>query len=181
MHRFIALICAALLLTVGIGFAVSAQDEPAEGEQTVLCATPLAEMDGTPATVVIAPSPAASPGGSAPGTPIGLVPCGTPNPEGSSGDNVEAQTTEFTVEMVDIAFSPDTITIPADTDVTINLPNNGVALHDFNIDELDIHTEDVPGGGSTSVTINAPAGTYEFYCSIPGHLEAGMIGTLIVE
>lgn len=83
--------------------------------------------------------------------------------------------------MVDIAFSPDTITIPADTDVTINLPNNGVALHDFNIDELDIHTEDVPGGGSTSVTINAPAGTYEFYCSIPGHLEAGMIGTLIVE
>ena len=26
--------------------------------------------------------------------------------------------------------------------------------------------------------INAPAGTYEYYCNVPGHKEAGMVGTL---
>jgi nitrite reductase (NO-forming) len=83
--------------------------------------------------------------------------------------------------MVDIAFEPTEVTIPANTDVTITLPNNGVAVHNFNIDELGVKSEDVPGGGSTTVTINAPAGTYEFYCSIPGHREAGMVGTLIVQ
>jgi uncharacterized cupredoxin-like copper-binding protein len=31
------------------------------------------------------------------------------------------------------------------------------------------------------VTINAKPGTYQFYCSIPGHKDLGMIGTLIVQ
>ena len=30
-------------------------------------------------------------------------------------------------------------------------------------------------------TISIQPGTYTFYCSIPGHREAGMVGTLIVE
>ena len=29
--------------------------------------------------------------------------------------------------------------------------------------------------------INAPPGTYEYYCNVTGHKEAGMVGTLIVE
>ncbi|MDQ3412891.1 MAG: cupredoxin domain-containing protein [Chloroflexota bacterium] len=83
--------------------------------------------------------------------------------------------------MVDIAFVPTELTIPADTEVTILLPNTGAALHNFNIDELDIHSTDAVAGETLSVTINAPAGEYEFYCDIPGHQAAGMIGTLTVE
>lgn len=181
MHRLFALVAAALLLSLGLGIAVYAQDQstPAAGEDVTLCATPVAELEGTPAMVVTAPAPAASPGGSAPGTPIGLVPCGTPNPMGETQG--AAQNTAITIEMVDIAFNPNAITIPANTDVTITLPNNGVALHNFNIDALGIKTEDVASGGSTTVTINAPAGTYEYYCSIPGHREAGMTGTITVQ
>ncbi len=89
--------------------------------------------------------------------------------------------TAVTIEMVDIAFEPKEVTIPADTDVTVTLPNAGAAAHNFHIDELNIHTEDVPSGGSTTVTINAPAGTYEFYCNVPGHKEAGMVGTITVQ
>ena len=28
---------------------------------------------------------------------------------------------------------------------------------------------------------NAPAGEYRFYCNVPGHETAGMVGTLTVE
>jgi uncharacterized cupredoxin-like copper-binding protein len=29
-------------------------------------------------------------------------------------------------------------------------------------------------------TFTVEEGTYEFYCSIPGHRESGMVGTLVV-
>jgi plastocyanin len=185
MRRFLALFAAALLLTVGIGYAVNAQDQGTPTAE-MLCATPLAESGAPPATVVPAPTTAADAGGSEPGTPIALVPCGTPtNPAGGesgTGDQGNAAAnTAVTIEMVDIAFNPKEVTIPANTDVTITLPNNGVAVHNFHVDELGIQSEDVQGGGSTTVTINAPAGTYEFYCAVPGHREAGMTGTLTVQ
>ena len=59
--------------------------------------------------------------------------------------------------MVDIAFQPNTLTIPANTDVTVSLPNTGASLHNFSIDELGIDV-DVAPGDTGSVTINAPAG-----------------------
>lgn len=36
------------------------------------------------------------------------------------------------------------------------------------------------GHGSTSVTVTLKKGTYHFYCSVPGHEDAGMSGHLIV-
>jgi uncharacterized cupredoxin-like copper-binding protein len=99
-------------------------------------------------------------------------------PAASSGGGNAA--TEATVTMVDIAFQPDSLTIPANTDVTVSLPNTGASLHNFSIDELGISV-DVSPGDTGSATINAPAGTYEFYCNVPGHREAGMVGTLTVQ
>jgi outer membrane protein assembly factor BamB/plastocyanin len=84
------------------------------------------------------------------------------------------------IDMVDIAFVPDEFTIEADTDVVIDFINTGVAVHDFTIDELDIKIVLNPGEEG-ELTINAPAGTYEFYCSVPGHRQAGMVGTMTVE
>ncbi len=86
----------------------------------------------------------------------------------------------FTVVSHDIYFDPADLTIPADTDVTISLPNEGAAPHNFAIDELDISVDLAPGE-TESVVINAPAGVYEIYCNVPGHREAGMVGTLTVE
>lgn len=88
----------------------------------------------------------------------------------------------------DIFFSPNKVTIPADTDVTIELPNEGVTMHNFSITDhknpdvknLDI-SQDINPGETKSVTVNAPAGTYYFFCNVPGHEAAGMYGYLIVE
>ena len=36
-------------------------------------------------------------------------------------------------------------------------------------------------GGTSKVTANLKPGTYEFYCSVPGHEAGGMKGTLTVK
>ena len=37
------------------------------------------------------------------------------------------------------------------------------------------------GHGSTQVTVRLAKGVYHFYCSVPGHEDAGMSGTLTVS
>lgn len=162
----LAVVCA---LAVG-GYAIAQDGTPTPATGADPCATPQASpMSGTPATTV----PAASP--STPEASPTAANCGTP--ESTTGGTTGA----IVIEMVDIAFNPTNITIPANTDVVIELPNKGALSHNFNVDKLGIKTEDVPGGGSTTVTIKAAPGTYEFYCSVPGHKDIGMIGTLTVQ
>jgi plastocyanin len=36
-------------------------------------------------------------------------------------------------------------------------------------------------GGSKTLTVQLAAGTYKFFCSVPGHRQAGMEGTLTVK
>jgi plastocyanin len=36
-------------------------------------------------------------------------------------------------------------------------------------------------GGSKTLTLDLKAGTYKFFCSVPGHRMAGMEGTLTVN
>jgi plastocyanin/mono/diheme cytochrome c family protein len=86
-----------------------------------------------------------------------------------------------TVDMVDIAFDPKEITIPANTAVKVNLANKGAIAHNFNVDQLNVHSGDVQPGGTGSVTITAAPGDYQYYCAVPGHKEAGMVGTLHVK
>jgi len=101
----------------------------------------------------------------------------TPVADTGGGDAAAAQE----VALVDIAFEPPELTIAANTDVTINLVNSGVLPHSFDIDALGINSGEIAAGQSGTVTINAAPGTYEYYCIVPGHKEAGMVGTLTVQ
>jgi uncharacterized cupredoxin-like copper-binding protein/mono/diheme cytochrome c family protein len=83
------------------------------------------------------------------------------------------------LEAYDIGWREKELTIGTGPQV-IAITNTGASLHDFTIDELGIKV-DLPAGQTTNVEIDAPAGTYTFYCSIPGHRQAGMEGTLTVE
>ena len=100
------------------------------------------------------------------------------SPEGSPAATPGAGGQEVTIESYDIYFEPKDVTIPADTEVTVVLPNEGVTLHNFSIDELDIDV-DIDPGDTQETMITASAGEYEYYCNVPGHKAAGMLGTLI--
>ena len=64
--------------------------------------------------------------------------------------------------------------------------NRGTVLHDMTI--LDAagsrlaQSEEVAPGDSSLLTVrDLPAGTYRIVCSQPGHVEAGMVGSLVVS
>ena len=81
----------------------------------------------------------------------------------------------------DIKYSVKELTIPANTDAAIKVTNKGVLQHDFHVDKLDITSKLLNSGESDTVIVKAAAGTYAFWCTVPGHKEAGMVGTLTVK
>lgn len=87
----------------------------------------------------------------------------------------------FVIHTVDLAFQPTALTIPAGTAVTLRIENLGVIPHDVTIDQLGVKSDVLSRGQSTTVIINAVPGSYAFYCSVPGHKQAGMTGMLTVE
>lgn len=52
--------------------------------------------------------------------------------------------------------------------------------HSFDIDELNVHVSAAPGSSGLILFTPTEPGTYSFYCALPGHREAGMVGTLVV-
>jgi plastocyanin len=64
---------------------------------------------------------------------------------------------------------------------TITLKNGGLVEHDFTVDALSIQVHADPGKTTSETYQGLQPGTYEVYCSVPGHQQAGMVGQLIVE
>lgn len=95
----------------------------------------------------------------------------TPVAEGARRINVDATSFEF---------DPDEITVTAGEEVAIVLTSDDL-LHDFTIDDVDVHVA-AEGGESAEggMRVDEP-GDYTYYCTVPGHREAGMEGTLVVE
>ena len=104
---------------------------------------------------------------------IALLGCG----EDDTGGVVDGA---LVIEASEFAFEPESVTIASNTDVELTLDNVGAVEHDWAVEELDINIHADPGE-TTTETVNVPAGTYEVICTIPGHAEAGMVGTLVAE
>lgn len=67
--------------------------------------------------------------------------------------------------------------------VTIDLTNPAPIQHDVAIAKGSQQLAKAPlvSNGSTSVTADLAPGKYVFYCTVPGHRQAGMQGTLTVK
>ena len=118
---------------------------------------------------------------------IFLVSCGGSEPS-----------TTIDVTMIDFQFTPNSFTVPAGKEITLNVLNNGAVVHNFVImklgtsageafdeeDEANVFWEerDIPAGGDLSVTFTAPPepGEYQVVCRTQGHIASGMFGTLTV-
>jgi uncharacterized cupredoxin-like copper-binding protein len=81
-------------------------------------------------------------------------------------------------------FDPATLTARANQPVSVTLDLLGAVLvHDFVIDGVGGQRVQILAQPhqQASGQFTLPAGTYPFYCSQPGHREAGMVGTLTVS
>lgn len=118
-----------------------------------------------------------------------LTACG-----GGGGEPV----TTIDVDMSEHKFTPDEFTVPAGAEITVNLKNSGILLHEIQILVLGATVDEsvdkngnstsywsanAGPGSSKSLTFTAPTepGKYVIKCSLPGHVEAGMMATLYVK
>ncbi len=113
--------------------------------------------------------------------------CGGGDERDSSDDNGGGDTTEteapaggdaIRVEAKEFAFDPTDIEAPADTPFTVEVVNVGAIEHNFVVTGYEDQIIATTAGQTVSGELTLPAGTYEVYCSIAGHKEAGMVGTL---
>jgi nitrite reductase (NO-forming) len=89
-------------------------------------------------------------------------------------------TTNVAITASEFKFSPTNIQVPVGQQVTFTLNNTGVVEHDLTIQGTGFAITTNPGQTATGeFTFDRP-GAFEFFCSIPGHKDAGMKGTLTV-
>ena len=107
-----------------------------------------------------------------------------------------------TVVARDVSYAPAAVALRANVPVRLTLVNEGVLEHDVTAPDLSVgeavapshgtgehamvpmssgtvHVV-APGGGSATVEFTPRRGSFEFYCAVPGHREAGMRGTVRV-
>ena len=94
------------------------------------------------------------------------------------GSGEAARVGDVKVGAKDVRFTPHDLEAGQGR-VTVRMANHDLFWHTFTIDKLDVDVR-VPVGGARRVTFTAPAGTYTFYCAIPGHRQAGMHGTITI-
>lgn len=84
------------------------------------------------------------------------------------------------LRMVDSAFRPSVVAASSGVPLTLELINSGAAVHTIVIPVLGVRTVLMPGERRIIGIGSVEPGTYEFFCAIPAHREAGMIGRLVV-
>jgi plastocyanin len=83
----------------------------------------------------------------------------------------------------ELKFDKTSLTAKAGT-VAIDFTNSSPLPHNVTVASSSgsvVNETSTFQGGSKTVTMTLKAGTYKFYCSVPGHRQAGMEGTLTVQ
>lgn len=99
--------------------------------------------------------------------------------EGGSGGSLKVEANpEGNLE-----FVQKSLTAKAGTD-TLEFTNESPVPHDVKIENSkgeEVGGTEIVSEGSESASVELEPGTYTFFCSIPGHRQAGMEGTLTVK
>jgi len=109
----------------------------------------------------------------------------TPATGGSStgGSSTGGTVVEIDIAQSGFAFVKSKATAPAGK-VTLKAMNPQSTPHNISIESddgsVDQDGPNVSDGGVSQVTVTLQPGKYTYYCSVPGHEDAGMKGTLTV-
>jgi FtsP/CotA-like multicopper oxidase with cupredoxin domain/plastocyanin len=93
----------------------------------------------------------------------------------SAGGTSEAAT----IELNEFALTPAALTVPAGG--AVDVTNTGSVAHNLAVSGTDIATADLAAGESETLDLSSlDPGEYEIICTVPGHADSGMTGTLTV-
>jgi plastocyanin len=129
--------------------------------------------------------------------PLSLAACGGDDDDDGGDEAATEQTTETdaggagggeTVSLSadpggDLAYDTDSLSAAAGS-LTIELDNPATLPHDVCLESPagdDVGCSEQVMESTTELTAEVEPGDYTFYCSVEGHREAGMEGTLTVE
>ena len=85
---------------------------------------------------------------------------------------------EIAISAFDLGFDPATVDVAKAGTYTVAFHNNGAILHDLTFADGTKLTAEADETATGTVTI--PAGGTTFLCTVPGHSDAGMTGTVTV-
>lgn len=125
-----------------------------------------------------------------------LAACGG---SGTAPDGAQA----FTIQASEFNYKPNMIEVKAGKLVRLTFRNGGTMEHDFSIMEIPVtfkskppssghdmshvskepqlHVSAVNGRSTTLEFTPTQAGTYEIFCTVAGHKDAGMTARLVVQ
>jgi plastocyanin len=174
-------------VVVSVGLGLRRPDFPGGrgGQTAVIAITAILVVAAMGSAVLTAGVPASAGGikgvsGSESAQPTG----GSPSALGTApGGKATASTLSQAADPTGtLHFAKSALTAPAGT-VTINFANQAPLPHNLTIAQGTTTIGATPTfqGGSRSLKLNLKPGSYVFYCSVPGHRQGGMQGTLTVN
>jgi uncharacterized cupredoxin-like copper-binding protein len=149
-------------LFVGMMFAVFFFGrEPGEGKA--------AEGSSTEATTTAPASTQATTTAAATTQPTATATASVPTTAPTAPQQVAVSETEFKIKVSQSSFKAGSY--------ELDLKNDGQIQHDLVVKGPGVNDEKTPvidGGKTAKLTVDLKSGTYELYCSVPGHKQAGM-------
>ncbi|HLB21446.1 MAG TPA: plastocyanin/azurin family copper-binding protein [Solirubrobacteraceae bacterium] len=159
---------------------------PAAGQATKRSAFSISTLALATALLALAGCGSSSSGSStaaqAPTTSSATSP--TPTPASESGASGGSSKVSLQANAGgQLAYNTKSLTANAGK-VAVDFTNSSSLPHDVTIESSSgekVGATPIFSGGSKSLSVNLKPGTYKFYCSVPGHRQAGMEGTLTVK
>jgi plastocyanin len=115
-------------------------------------------------------------------SPVGGESEKAPAPKPEAAAQGPGGTLQLAASETDLAFDKTSLTSKPG-EVTIDFDNPSALEHNVAIEQngKEIAVSETLAKGETSVSADLAPGTYTYLCTIPGHAEAGMEGTLVVK
>jgi plastocyanin len=161
MFKLSALLLSAAALAVGVAACGGSSSSSSSAAGTSSAAATSSAAGGSTGTgTSAATSSSAAAGGGATNLSIAANPSGSLSYDKKT---LSAKAGKVTITMANMS--------PVGHNITIQQGTSGAVLG----------STPTFMGGTKSVSLNLKAGTYTFYCSVPGHRQGGMVGTLTVS